>query len=152
MKATDAARILRPPGTLNHKHDPPTRVTIEHMHPGAVPVAYVVGGLVDPVTHRPRREPRPSSFNSTDPLLGISADTYYATLTGRPVTRGNVLCPFHLEGKERSPSMRLYDTTWFCWGCNAGGSIYQFGSHLWDIPTRGADFRQLRGRLNDAFR
>jgi len=154
IKVTDAARILRPPGSLNHRTEPPVRVTIEHfqhpLHP--VPVWRVVGRLVDPVTHAPRREHRPGQHDASDPLLGISADDYYAALTGRPVTAGNVQCPFHSEGKERTPSMRLYDTTWFCWGCNAGGSIYQFGSHLWDMGTRGVEFHRLRERLTDALR
>jgi hypothetical protein len=33
----------------------------------------------------------------------------------------------------------------------AGGDIYNFASKLWDIPTRGQDFLQLRDRLDDTF-
>lgn len=156
MKATDAARILRPPGTLNHKTDPPARVTTELCVPGwqheqvrrdfLLPVAAIVGGLADPLGRAKPRIPRPDVI-SDDPLLGVSADRYYTTLTGRKITRGNVTCPFHSDGKERSPSMRLYDTTWFCWGCARGGSVYEFGSMLWGLPRRGRDFMELKERL-----
>lgn len=154
IKATDAARILRYPGTLNHKTDPPMRVMIEKgiRNPRAdfaLPVAAIVGGLSDPPGTAKPRKPRPDVI-SDDPLLGISAGRYYQTLTGRKVTQGNVTCPFHSGGKERSPSMRLYDTTWYCWGCTRGGSIYEFGSMLWGLDTRGTAFLELKERLTHA--
>lgn len=36
------------------------------------------------------------------------------------------LCPFHDDVK--SPSMRIYPDTysWWCYGCNSGGSVYDF--------------------------
>lgn len=149
VKVTDAARILRPPGTLNHKHDPPVRVTIEHIrHCHTVPVS-IVKNFPDPPTKPPAVRPRADIDNGSDPLLGISAERYYSVLTGRDVTRGNVCCPFHGEGTERNPSMRLYETTFYCFACQRGGSIYQFASALWDTGTRGADFKALRVRLHE---
>jgi hypothetical protein len=150
MKAVDAARILRVPGTLNHKHDPPVSVnTPYYRRTPILSVAAIVGGLPDPYAPIVRRRPRPD-VKSDDPLLGISADRYYTVLTGRPVTRGNVQCPFHGDGRERSPSLRLYETTWYCFSCCQGGSIYQFGARLWGMGTRGEDFKRLRERLTDA--
>lgn len=155
MKATDAARILRPPGTLNHKHDPPRRVAIEHVWKDPrlvrVSVASVVKNFPDPPSKPPsRRAPRPDVYTD-DPLLGVSSDRYYAVLTGREVTRGNVCCPFpaHRGGGEKSPSMRLYDGgTFNCFGCSVGGSIIQFAAHLWGYPdARGDNFREIRERL-----
>lgn len=151
LKVTDAARILRPPGSLNHKHDPPVRVTIEHYRKEAIiPVSVIVGGLTDPPIDRPARRVRPD-VQSDDPLQGISADHYYEALTGRPVTRGNVTCAFpaHRDGQERSPSMRLYQNTFYCFGCCVGGSVFEFAAHLWGYrtPVRGAEFRDLRERL-----
>lgn len=153
IKVTDAARILRPPGTLNHKMEPPVRVTIEHMAKsteiGVLDVAALVKNLPDPVAKPPARGLRPDVF-ADDPLLGVSAERYYTALTGRPVSPGNVTCPFHNDGKERNGSLRLYATTWYCFSCAAGGSIYQFGSHLWNMGTRGAEFHLLRERLTNA--
>lgn len=148
MKATDAARILRPPGTLNHKHNPPGRVTVEHVHSRRTWVGAVVMRLPDPESQRPTRAPRPS-VAADDPLTGISADRYYATLTGRDITHGNVQCPFHGDGNERNPSMRLYDTTYYCFGCDQGGSIYEFAGRLWGnlLPLRGDNFKAVRDRL-----
>lgn len=151
IKVTDAARILRPPGSLNHKHEPPVMVTVEHVERESrtIPVVRLVGHLPDPPTRH--REPRPPRINpidrEVDPLLSVSADHYYTALTGRELSRGNVQCPFHGDGQERNPSMRLYDDTWYCFGCCRGGSIYEFGAALWDMGTRGADFRALRERL-----
>lgn len=149
VKVTDAARILRPPGSLNHKHDPPVSVTIEHYRRSQiVPVAQVVGRLSDPVPVRqPRARRMRANVPSADPLQGISADFYYERLTGREATAGNVRCPFHNGGMERTPSMRLYDTTWYCFVCCKGGSVYEFGAVLWDMGTRGAEFHRLRERL-----
>lgn len=154
-KTTDVSRILRPPGSLNHKHDPPVRVTCEACVPGpvanaALPLALIVGLLPDPPDQRPARDPRPD-FKSDDPLLAISADRYYVALTGRDLARGNVTCPFHNGGNERSPSMRLYDTTWHCFGCGEGGSIFDFGAKLWDYETRGASFLELKEDLQREF-
>jgi hypothetical protein len=36
-------------------------------------------------------------------------------------------------------------------GQTAGGDIYNFASQLWDIPTQGKDFIDLRDRLDDTF-
>jgi hypothetical protein len=99
------------------------------------------------------RQPR-QDVDTADPLQGISADHYYATLTGREITYGNVQCPFHGDGQERNPSMRLYDTTWFCFGCGEGGSVIQFAARLWgySLPVRGDDFKAVRDRLLTALR
>jgi len=158
MKATDAARILRPPGSLNHKHDPPERVTCDLVVPGighsqvwesvALPVALIVGHLPDPCTYKPARKRRADITDGDDPLRGVSADRYYEVLTGREVTRGNVCCPFHSGGQERNPSMRLYDDgTWYCFVCCEGGGIYQFAAQLWNTRARGRGFMELRERL-----
>lgn len=148
MKSSDAARILRPPASLNWKHDPPVRVTANSFRDMRMSVASVVQNLADPPSKSPG-EPRDTA-HTDDPLDGISANRYYTVLTGRPVTGGNVQCPFHSGGQERNPSMRLYDTTFFCFGCDTGGSVYEFGAALWGLDTRGADFVRLRERLTNA--
>lgn len=154
MNSTDPARILRPPGTLNHKSSPARPVTVEHVWKSPellrVSIASVTKNLA-PLPVKPPVRPRPDVVRTDDPLLGVSADRYYEILTGRQPTRGNVQCPFHGEGRERNPSMRLYDTTWYCFVCRAGGSVYQFGAHLYGMDRpRGEEFKRLRARLTDA--
>jgi hypothetical protein len=61
--ACDPARIMRPVGSLNHKHDPPRQVRcLKHLTtPFAYTVSDVVGGLID---HQ-RYQPRPAVARST---------------------------------------------------------------------------------------
>jgi RepB DNA-primase from phage plasmid len=63
MKSTDSPRILRPPGTLNHKHYPPRLVICTRLEPVRFAAAQVVGGLPDSHHyHRPpMRAQRPRS-------------------------------------------------------------------------------------------
>lgn len=51
--ATDAARILRPPLTLNHKHSPSRPVRCTRLELGAFTLAQVVGGLPDDAVYLP---------------------------------------------------------------------------------------------------
>jgi hypothetical protein len=161
-KATDAARILRPAGTLNHKHDPPgavecVRLEIEPRLPTALDVLANVPALhePEPITHLRARMPR-SAFG--DPLMAIPAAEYVPILTGNPVGRdGKATCPFHGGGQERTPSLHAYpdaEQGWACFGsCPApsgkkhfGGDIYTFGAVLYGLdPHR--DFPEIRRRL-----
>jgi len=53
---------------------------------------------------------------------------------------------------DDTPSLQLYPSgTFYCFGCRRGGSIYDFASALWSIPTRGIGFVELRRRLGDTF-
>jgi hypothetical protein len=54
MNATDAARIMRPPATLNWKGILPKRVVCERLDTLAYAAADVVGALEDPPPQRPR--------------------------------------------------------------------------------------------------
>lgn len=164
MASTDAARILRPAGTLNHKNDPPRPVQCVRLELDQYTAAEVVGDLADPPA--PARAPRALSVvraRSDDPLLLIPADEYVPALTGRPVTTGGyVQCPFHGGGQERTPSLRVYDTTWTCYGCapqpgagreHLGGSIYTLAALLsgYPLPLRGVDFLRVRDVLSRHF-
>jgi hypothetical protein len=93
-----------------------------------------------------------------DPLLAIPAREYVAELCGRtPDRRGFVQCPFHADGAERTPSLRLYDDRdhgWYCFGCRRGGSIYDFAGLIagypWPLP-RGVPFLTVQATLVDHF-
>jgi DNA primase len=60
-----------------------------------------------------------------------------------------VCCPFHAGGEERTPSLHVYpnDRGWACFGCGRGGTIVDFGAHLYGIEPRGGGFHELRRRL-----
>lgn len=117
-RSCDAARILRPPGTVNRKYDPPRPVTLEALSaevfaPGTVsdhlPAPTMAGGG----WVRGREERR-----SDDPLLALEPRAYVEALTGLPVGRGGkVSCPFH---EDRTSSLHVYETPaggWYCFGC-----------------------------------
>jgi len=55
--ATDAARIMRPPGTINHKHDQQRPVVCTRLELDVFTVNQIVGGLPDDPSYvaRPRR-------------------------------------------------------------------------------------------------
>lgn len=151
LASADAARILRPPASWNHKHSPPVPVELVKLEPaGRYEIADLVEGLENPRGARldAAAPPRRSSRNGIDwALLAIPAADYVHTLTGCYANRaGKITCPFHAD---RTPSLQLYDDgTWYCYGpCERGGSIYDFASLLWGIPTKGPSFLELRDRL-----
>jgi DNA primase len=52
--------------------------------------------------------------------------------------------------QDDTPSLQLYqDGTFYCYGCDAGGSIYDFAARLWGVDTKGRAFLDLRARLAD---
>ena len=145
----DASRILRPPGTLNHRDGAarPVRIVGASGSP-ALELDVVLAGA--PRREAPRRDvvldlPR---WAGDDPLLSVSARVYVPALLGTPLGRDSkASCPFH---EDRTPSLHAYvepERGWFCFGCRRGGSIYDFGAQLWGLETRGADFLRLRERL-----
>lgn len=99
--------------------------------------------------------------HASDALKEIPAAEYVPLLSGRPIERGGfVRCPFHKGGDERTPSLKVYETTWACFGCEAppgkralGGDIYVFAALLWGarLPLRDVDFLALREMLGDKF-
>lgn len=148
LAATDAARILRPPGTANHKHQPAAPVTLDALRLGCVRTAdEIVGSLEDPPPHQQRSRTLVDTHDD-DALRNIPPIVYVYALTGRSASRdGKVLCPFH---EDRTPSLHVYDTPeqgWYCYGCGRGGSIYDLAALVWQIEPRGRRFRELRDRL-----
>lgn len=155
----DAARLLRPPGTLNYKHTPPAPVELVGYAPDLVyPLAALTDGLYDPADDQPAAAPvavhsldayRQAAAAGEDlyrHLRGLPTAYYLERLTGQtPNREGKVRCPFH---DERTASLHCYDDgTWYCYGCRAGGSVFDFASRLWNVPTRGPSFVALRTRL-----
>lgn len=151
VRSADGARILRPPSTLNMKHDPPRPVVLERAPSGC---RYGLGELAETVPPLPA-PPKPvtrTESPASDPLRGIAPETYVRALLGVEVPRSRkICCPFH---PDRTPSLHVYETPeagWYCFGCGRGTSIYDMAAAAWQIGTRGPDFLELRSRLRDLF-
>lgn len=155
LASVDPARIARPPQSANHKYQPAQPVRLLDCHANrAYDLAQLVGELPDPPgappqSRRPAR-PRPSRNPLDRALLAIPAEQYVRALTGRQADRtGKALCPFH---EDRNPSLQLYaDGSWYCFGCRAGGTIYDFAARALGTDTKGPAFLELRDRLASQF-
>lgn len=156
MKSTDAARILRPPGTFNFKHGERLPVTIETLNVEVYSAADIVGDLPDPPAAKAApapsgpRPPRP--VGGEDAVASIPPREYVEVLTGRQVGGdGKISCPLP-DHEDRTPSCQVYDDPergWYCFGCGRGGTIYDFAAALWGLDTRGEDFKILRRRISE---
>lgn len=161
MQATDAARILRPPGSFNHKSNPPTPVAVERLEPEVFTLEQVVGKLPDPPNGRlapgdelvRQRTSAPPEAHHDDPLAAIPPAVYVELLAGREVGRDHkAACPFHAD---TTPSLHAYERPsalggtpgWKCYGCGRGGDMITFAAELWGITPRGRGYWQIRERL-----
>lgn len=142
----DAARILRPPGTSNHKYRPPAAVELVRFSGRAFAAAEVTAGL--PPAPRRRRAGGTARASSADRLLEVAPAAYVKALTGLTAGRDRkVACPFH---EDSTPSLHVYEKPaegWFCFGCRRGGSVYDLAAELWGVDPRGRGFIRLRQRL-----
>jgi hypothetical protein len=164
----DAARIMRLPGTFNHKGERRPVELIEHDPSRVYGVTDVVAAPLPPL--RPTRvqgapggpqgggravaTARSGARRADDPLLDIPAAEYVPALTGRPLDwRGFVQCPLHGGGKERTPSLHPHGTLWKCFGCGLGGSVYDLAGLVAGFarPLRGAAFLTVQSALLEHF-
>ncbi len=161
LASVDAARILRPPASWNHKHSPPAPVELVELDPTrSYEIADLVDGLVDPPGRGSAVQVGGPPAGRTEidrALREIPAARYVRELAGlEPRGTGKVQCPFH---DDQTPSLQLYeDGTRYCYGaCQTGGSIYDFGSRLWlsgqssGVKLRGRQFIEVRNRLAAIF-
>jgi CHC2 zinc finger len=153
LASVDAARILRPPISWNHKHSPPSPVQLIELEPSRrYDVKRLVAGLDEPrgQTTRDAAGGRRTARTEIDRLLlAIPAADYARVIAGvSPNRTGKIRCPFH---DDHTPSLQLYDDgTWYCYGsCQTGGSIFDFAAHAWQIDPKGRAFLRLRARLAD---
>jgi hypothetical protein len=149
-RSSDAARILRPAGSLNRKHSPPVPVRLLVLDERRrVAVAELERGLPsEPRSLSTIRTPRTTGDAPIDALRSVAPAVYVERLTGQRVGRSRkVRCPFH---DDQTPSLHVYpdpDRGWYCFGCARGGSIYDLAALLWQRETRGEDFLALRREL-----
>lgn len=77
--------------------------------------------------------------------MNSAADAVKLALTARKVAEmygytpnraGFIRCPFHGGGRERTPSLKLYDGQkgFYCYSCHATGSVIDLAMKLFDIP------------------
>lgn len=59
----------------------------------------------------------------------------------QPDRRGFILCPFHAD---KSPSMRIYERDYYCFGCGEGGDVFDFVQRMENLTFREA-FEELGG-------
>ncbi|MDQ3381698.1 MAG: CHC2 zinc finger domain-containing protein [Actinomycetota bacterium] len=125
--ATDAARVLRPPGTFNHKPErmidgEPAPVTLRALTDARYTWDEVVGALPDPIAPQRRSIPARAVRRGEDPLFTIEPPVYVELLSGRTVGADNkAICPFHADV---TPSLHAYpdpEDGWWCFGCKRGG-------------------------------
>lgn len=62
----------------------------------------------------------------------------------KPNRQNYIRCPFH---SEKTASLRLYDKSFYCFGCGTGGDLIKFVQLLFNI-----NFAQALLRLNSDFR
>ena len=150
----DAGRILRPPGTWNHKRQPPRPVALLRMEPTVFDPEAVLARAprVETAAVERRWEPTTTRSGCSDPLLRIPPAMYVKALLGTsPGRNQKVSCPFH---EDERPSLHVYPTPargWCCFSCGRGGSIYDLAGPLWGLVTRGREFLQLRDLLDERF-
>jgi hypothetical protein len=72
IAATDAARILRPAGTLNHKHAPPRDVVCTRLETDVFTFAEVVGRLPDDRPYGTQPITRPATTTPANALEALS--------------------------------------------------------------------------------
>jgi hypothetical protein len=154
VRAADAARILRPPGTANWKTRPARPVTLVRCRAAARidarDLVQHLPALGEPAS-RAGHDARERQDES-DPLLQIAPREYVERLCDSTVGRDRkVRCPFH---DDETPSLHVFDEPergWFCFGCHRGGSIYDFAGLLWGRRLRGAEFVRLQRDLRATF-
>jgi hypothetical protein len=72
----------------------------------------------------------------------------FEILLGQTVPRssGMVRCPSP-DHEDRSPSFRVGDELFHCFGCGRGGSVVDLGGLVWEIEPRGAGYVEICRRL-----
>lgn len=144
---TDRGRIMRLPGTVNHKRGRWCRIVSADLARAAVDPDRLRRTLRDPDPPRPpRRTIRRVVSNGVDDLALIAPPDYFRALAGVevPARGGYVECPLP-DHDEDTASCHVWgdaERGWWCFGCSRGGGIYDLTSLLLGGPSGSS----LRGR------
>jgi hypothetical protein len=150
--------LLRAPGSINHKNGNWCYVLFADFQRPPYDVKRLVGALPEPpaeflgrpIRRRPPNRPPPFAANlhDHDPARCIAPRDYFTVLARRNPGEYRVIqCPnpAHKGGEERTPSCEVFDTPqegWHCWGCGAGGSIYDLAGVMLGVGWGPAITRQ----------
>ena len=156
LASTDSPRIMRVPGSTNHKAGRACVLAYLDLTRPGFPPAQLVAGLPDPAPAPPPPDERTlarwAKRNARDPAKHVPPPVYFELLARVPVPeRGcDVRCPLP-DHRDDNPSCRVYPTAeqgWRCHGCGRGGSIYDLASLLergpWGKDLRDEQFRRVR--------
>jgi hypothetical protein len=163
LASTDCPRIMRVPGSVNHKAGRPCLLAYADLARPGIAVGRLCAGLEDPDPPPPPPDPallrRWARRNAADDARRIPPPVYFWLLArvAVPERGGDVRCPLP-DHDEQNPSCRVYPTPergWVCFGCQRGGSIYDLASLLDRGPggRRGAlhgdDYKRVKGRVQE---
>jgi RepB DNA-primase from phage plasmid len=156
---TDRARIMRVPGSFNHKAGRACRLAFCDLARPPIPVARLVAGLTDPDPPPPpptaAERRRHAAMIAGDEAARIPPPAYFRALAGLEVPErgGHVACPLPDHHDQLASCMVYRDPSegWHCYGCGRGGTVYDLASLLaggrWGRDLRGQDFKELKRRV-----
>ncbi len=91
----------------------------------------------DSTTPETRRQDTQRNFTNGDifqqakeAVSMMEAATFYGYTPNRA---GFIRCPFHGGGNEKTPSCKLYENGWHCFGCQTGRTVIDFTARLFDL-------------------
>jgi hypothetical protein len=161
LASCDRARIMRVPGSDNHKAGRPCRLAYLDLTRAPVPLARLCGGLADP-------DPPPPALRGRAPLGQVerrrrrSADPAAGLLPAalwRRRARGRWRRALSLAQPRRAepllPRLPRPEQGWVCFGCRRGGAIYDLASLLEGGPggrrgaLHGEAFIELKRRVRE---
>ena len=157
----DRARIMRLPGTTNHKVRRPCRLVFCDLARPPHQAVELVAGLSDPEPPAPPPSPaevrRHLAYLEADQAAQLAPPAYFRLLAGVQVGErgGHVPCPLP-DHQEAMASCMVYgdvDGGWWCYGCSRGGAIYDLASLLdggpWGRSLRGEAFKEAERNVRD---
>jgi hypothetical protein len=160
LQAADAARILRPPGTLNFKSEygqpRPVELLLADRHPRyrADEVVGSLSGRRPARRGRRRRSWSVSKGRAADALQRLPPALYFRELAGVERDRGGKVCCPLPDHHDPDPSCHVYEAPaqgWYCYGCGRGGDIYELAGALWGLRREGRQFVELLELLEKRF-
>lgn len=70
-----------------------------------------------------------------DKAKSLNIHHVISTLTGVTEFKYNISCPFH---KDKGPSMKVYEDSFYCFSCSKGGSVVDFVMYNNDLDFKKA--------------
>jgi hypothetical protein len=161
---SNRGRILRVPGTQNHKPVSKgraaiwCRVVMCDLAKSPYRPADLAVGLRDPKEPRPqRRARRPRADAGPEPWEEMAPADYYRAILGtEPARDGKARCP-NAAHTDEHPSAHLYGVGrgWYCFSCGSGGTAVDLVAALRGYPTGAGlsseQFKACKGELRRIF-